>query len=106
MSRQLVSLFVASFLSYAALAADNADPCTRFTWDVSHELAVAKQTPSPVTTAAKPGKDVPRLELDKLYELRLSAQSGVTFALTPGKPTLPDGAQAGLARFHTDKAGR
>src|SRR5262245_14481382 len=106
MPRRLVSLLVAVVLSQAALAADNADPCTRFTWDVSHELAVAKQTPAPVTAAAKAGKDVPVLQLDKLYELKLASQSGVTFALTPGKPTLPDGAQAGLARFHTEKAGR
>jgi len=106
MSRQLVGLFVACLVGQGALAADNIDPCTRFTWNVSHELAVAKQTPSPVAAASQAGKDVPPLQLDKLYELKLSAQNEVSFALPPGKPTLPDGAQAGLARFHTDKAGR
>lgn len=106
MSRYFVGLLVATTLIGPAFGADNADPCARFTWDVSHELAVAKQTPSPLTAASKDGKDVPRLQLDKLYELKLSAQSGVTYALTPGKPTLPDGAQGGLARFHTDKPGR
>jgi hypothetical protein len=105
MSLKLSIVLLACLAGRAALAAD-ADPCTKFTWDVSHELAVAKQTPQAVTAAVKPGTGVPQLQLDKLYELKLGAQSGVTFALTPGKPTLPDGAAAGLARFHTDKAGR
>jgi hypothetical protein len=105
MSLKLPALLVAGLLCHAAMAAD-VDPCTKFTWDVSHELAVMKQTPQPVAAAAKPGKDVPQLQIDKLYEIKLTNQSGVTFVLTPGKPTLPDNAQAGLARFHTDKAGR
>jgi hypothetical protein len=105
MSLQLAGLVIACLVSQAVLAADD-DPCTRFTWDVSHELAVARQTPQAITAAPKPGNSVPQLQLDKLYELKLGAQSGVTFALMPGKPTLPDGSQGGLVRFHTDKAGR
>ena len=105
MSLKLPAILVAGFLSHAALAAD-VDPCTKFAWDVSHELAVMKLTPQPVAAAVKPGKDVPPLQLDKVYEIKLASQAGVTFALTPGKPTLPDNAQAGLARFRTDKAGR
>jgi hypothetical protein len=105
MSLKITALLVAALVSQTALAAD-ADPCTKFTWDVSHELAVMKQTPQPVSAAAKSGKDVPQLQLDKVYELKLANQSGVTFALTPGKPTLPDNAQAGLAHFKTEKAGR
>ena len=105
MSLKIPAVLVAALLSHTALAAD-VDPCTKFTWDVSHELAVMKQTPQPISAAAKPGKDVPQLQLDKVYDFKLMNQSGVTFALTPGKPTLPDNAQAGLAHFKTEKAGR
>lgn len=105
MQNTLPALLIAAVLTQSAVAADT-DPCTRFAWDVSHELAVMKQTPQTITAAGKPGKDVPNLQLDKLYEIKLAGQSGVTFAMTPGKPTLPDNAQAGLAKFHTDKAGR
>ncbi len=105
MSLKLPALLVAGLLSQTAMAADP-DPCTKFAWDVSHELAVIKQTPQPVAAAVKPGKDIPQLQVDKVYEIKLANQAGVTFALTPGKPTLPDNAQAGLASFRTDKAGR
>jgi hypothetical protein len=105
MKSKLPSLLLLGLLTQVAIAAEP-DPCTKFTWDVSHELAVAKQTPQALSAATKPGKEIPQLQLDKLYELKLSAQSGVSFVLTPGKPTLPDGAQAGLVHFHTEKAGR
>jgi hypothetical protein len=105
MRNTLPALLTLALLAPAAWAAD-ADPCTRFAWDVSHELAVMKQTPQAIAAAGKPGKDVPQLQVDKLYEIKLTDQSGVTFVLTPGKPTLPDSAQAGIAKFRTDKAGR
>jgi hypothetical protein len=105
MIRKLLAILVVGWVSQASIAAEP-DPCTRFTWDVSHEITVMKQSPQAVTAAAKPGKDAPTLQIDKLYELKLMAQDGVTFAITPGKPTLPDGAHAGVAHFRTDKAGR
>lgn len=105
MVRALLVMLLVGGASQASIAAEP-DPCTRFTWDVSHELAVMKQSPQLVNAAAKPGKDAPTLQIDKLYDLKLAAQDSVTFAITPGKPTLPDGAHAGVARFRTDKAGR
>ena len=105
MRNTLPAFLIAAVVAQSAVAAD-IDPCTRFTWDVSHEIAVMKQAPQLLTAAGKPGKDVPQLQLDKLYEIKLAGQSTVTFVLTPGKPTLPDNAQAGLTKFHTDKAGR
>ena len=91
-------------MAHTVVAAEP-DPCTRFTWDVSSELAVMKQTPQPLTAALKPG-DLPQLELGKLYDVQLATQSSVAFVVKPAKPTLDDGAQAGLARFHIAKAGR
>lgn len=105
MSAKLSVLLCASLLCQMAMATDE-DPCTRFTWDVTHERAVMKQMPQLITAASKPGQDVPEIKVDQLYEIKLAAQSGVTFALAPGKPTLPDAAQAGLARFRTDAPGR
>ncbi len=89
----------------AATAPAAADPCSTFTWDVSRELAVMKQSPRALTAGDKPGAAVPELQLGQLYEVKLAAQGGVTFAGKPGKPTLGDGTQAGLARVHIDKAG-
>jgi molybdenum ABC transporter molybdate-binding protein len=89
----------------AASAADT-DPCNGFTWDVSRERAVMKQTPRAVAASVKPGADVPQIEPEKLYGVTLAGQSTVTFVATPGKPTLNDGARAGLVRFRVEKAGR
>jgi hypothetical protein len=94
---------VASF-GTPAFAAE-ADGCSHFTWDVTHELAVMKQAASPVAAATKPGSQVPLLEIDKLYELKLSAQSAVSYSASPAKPTLNDSAQGGLVRFRVKKAG-
>jgi len=89
----------------APTVADEADGCTHFSWDVSHELAVMKQTVKPVVAGAKAGADSPVLQLDKPYELKLTSQASVTYPVKPGKPTLNDSAQGGLARFHIAKAG-
>jgi hypothetical protein len=72
---------------------------------VSHELTVMKQTPQVIVAATKPGRQTPLLELDKLYELKLSPQAAITYAAKPAKPTLNDSAQGGLIRFHVEKAG-
>jgi hypothetical protein len=84
----------------------DADPCTRFSWNVAHELAVMKQSPQAVTAGIKPGADVPQIEPEKLYGLKLAPQSEVTFVVKPAKPALDDGSQAGLVRVRVAKAGR
>lgn len=104
MPKNLLAISLLSLMAQVAPAAD-VDPCTRFTWDVSHELAVFKQAPQPVVAATRPSGEIPELALDQLYEVKLTSQSGVTFAITPGKPTLPDGTQAGLVRFKSAAAG-
>jgi hypothetical protein len=98
----LLSLGCAALVTPAF--ADDADGCSHFSWDVSHELKVMKQTAAAVTAATKPGQ-VPLIQIDKLYELKLSPQSAVSYSAQPAKPTLNDSAQGGLVRFHVDKAG-
>jgi hypothetical protein len=88
-----------------AALADEADGCSHFSWDVSHELKVMEQTAAPITAATKPGAQAPLVKIDKLYELKLSPQSAVTYSAKPAKPTLNDSAQGGLVRFHVDQAG-
>ena len=96
-----VSLMV---LCGAAAAADSPDPCTQFSWNVTHELAVFGQTPKAVT-AGKDGASAPVITPDQLYELTLTPQAQVSFAHPPSKRALNDGAYAGLARVHITTAG-
>jgi hypothetical protein len=100
----LVIAAVVTVGARSAIAAE-APGCTHFAWDVSHELAVMKQTPHTLAAATQPGSQTPWLQLDTLYELRLAGQSGVTYAVKPAKLTPPDGARGGLVRFRVDKAG-
>jgi hypothetical protein len=104
----LLSLCVISVVSAASIAptfADETDGCSHFTWDVSHELAVMKQTPKSVTAATQAGAGTPQLQLDTLYDLKLAPQCGVTYSAKPAKPTLNDSAQGGLVRFHIEQPG-
>lgn len=103
MRAALLSLCLVGFAT-AALA-DEAEGCKKFAWDVSHEVAVMKQTPALIAAATRPGSQAPLVKLDEPYELKLSRQSSVTYSAQPMKPTLNDNAQGGLVRFHTGKAG-
>ncbi len=113
MAAKLPAAFAVAILSFSAVAAAQApdaqresiDGCTKFTWNVTHELAVMKLTSRPLTAAARPGATVPTLEIDEPYDVKLTPQSEVAFAAAPGKPQLADGAQAGLIRFRVPKAG-
>lgn len=100
-----LTIAIAALLCNCALAADP-DPCTRFTWDVSHEIAVMKQSPQVLTAAAAPAADLPQLQLDKLYELRLPKQSDVKFVIAPARAAASDDARAGLVQFRSSAAGR
>ena len=65
-----------------------------------------KQTPQVITAAARPGPDVPQLNVGTLYSLKLTDQSQVTFAAGPAKLNGAPRAAAGLVRFRVKKAGR
>jgi hypothetical protein len=82
-----------------------ADPCDGFAWNVSHERAVFA-TPAVAVTAATSAGPAPTLALDKLYDIALTPQGKVNFALAPEKKTLADGAYAGLVTLHIPAAGK
>lgn len=102
---RLLTIAIVALLCNFALAAEP-DPCTRFTWDVSHEAAVLKQSAQVLTAAAAPAADLPQLQLDKLYEVRLSKQSDVKFVIAPARAAASDDARAGLVQFRSGEAGR
>jgi hypothetical protein len=99
------ALLAGLLIAAAPALASETDGCNHFTWDVSHELAVMQQSPQAVTAAIKPGDGAAELQPDRLYELKLAPQGGVTYLLAPGKPTLDDSAQGGLVRFRVPTAG-
>lgn len=91
-------------LMLCAISQAEPDACGQFAWNVSHELALF----GGASTAATAGKDAgtaPQIATDQLYELTLSPQAGVSFAHTPSKKALNDGAYAGLARVRIPAAG-
>jgi hypothetical protein len=97
-------LAAAWILLAGPVAADDADGCTKFSWDVSHELAVMKQ-PAQGVTAALGTTDVPALQTEHLYEVKLSPQGTVSYLLPPDKAARDDSAQGGLVQFRVPTAG-
>jgi hypothetical protein len=110
MSRRISRMWsVAAILTgvfWEVAAAADVDPCTRFKWDVSHEVAVMRATPQALGAAVKPGAAVPLIKLNTPYALKLSDETAVTFVTRPEKSRRSAGTTAGLVRFHTDKGGR
>src|ERR1700733_16055204 len=90
--------------SPATLAAQTQD-CTHFTWNVAHELAVMQKSPQMLAAGTKPDAQAPQVELDRLYELRLSAQGAVSYTLAPARATVPDDARGGVVRLRVARAG-
>ena len=104
--RTLMLALCSALLVGAACAAPTpaADPCSGFKWDVDKERALF----SGQSTTLAAGKDIaaaPVVGADRLYQLQLTPQTDVTFALPPGKKMLTDGAYAGLAKLNLDVAG-
>jgi hypothetical protein len=88
--------------SSAALAAD---PCEGFTWNVAHERALFAGAPMAVSAATAAGP-APSLAVDKLYEITLTPQDKVSFAMAPAKKALADGAFAGMVTLHIPTPGK
>ena len=73
------------------------DPCTAFTWDVTHERTLFRQEAQNLA-AGNAAAAAPTLATDRLYQLQLRAQTEVAFATQPGKKMPDEGkTYAGLA---------
>lgn len=90
-------MILATALAAAAPALAD-DACVDFKWDVSAERALFAGPATPVAAAAD-SKSAPTLLLNHLYELKLSKQEQVSFAVTPGKKSPREGSHGGLAAF-------
>jgi hypothetical protein len=89
----------------AAVAPALADEaCVDFKWDVSPERALFAG-PATAVAAAADAKSAPVLLLNHLYELKLSKQEQVSFAVTPGKKSPREGSYGGLVAFKIPASG-
>jgi hypothetical protein len=84
---------VAALASGIVIPAFAADPCTGFKWDVSKEHTLFGG-PAATLTAGKDAASAPAIDVDRLYELKLTPQDQTAFVLPPGKKMLTDGAYA------------
>jgi molybdate transport system substrate-binding protein len=89
-----------------ATGALKTDACSGFTWDISRVRAVLSETAQPLIAAVRPDKDLPQIEPERPYEVKLADQNGVTFVVKPGKAASADDPHAGLVRFRVERAGR
>jgi hypothetical protein len=105
MRRSRLSPWIASALLCAlAASARAAAPCGVSGWNLTHEQALFAGTPT-VVRAGKNLASAPTLATERLYRLTLTPEQKVTFAATPGKRMLTDGAYAGITRFKVPSAG-
>jgi hypothetical protein len=80
------------------------DGCASFKWDIHREHALFTGPATPQTAAAG-ATGAPSLALDRLYEITLTPQDGVTYPVPPGKKMLTDGAFGGTVAFSVPSAG-
>ena len=93
-----------ALLGTGAVANAAEDPCTGFKWNVTEERAVFSQKAQP-SAAGHDLASAPSIKPKTLYDLSLSAQDSVKFAVPPGKKMLADGAFGGLVHFRVPRAG-
>jgi hypothetical protein len=85
------------------IAAQAQDACTDFKWDVSRERALFAGPPT-VMVAGTDVKSAPIVLPNRLYQLTLAPQKGVTFSVSQGKKASDD-AHAGLAVLRINAEG-
>jgi hypothetical protein len=90
------TILATAFAAVAPVLAD--ESCVDFKWDVSQERALFEGSATTVAAAADP-KSAPVLLLNHLYELKLSKQEQMSFAVAPGKKSPREGSYGGLVTF-------
>jgi hypothetical protein len=98
-------VLLALWLPALCAAADAADPCTQFSWDVHRERALFASSPQALATGTEAAQ-APPLAPERLYELALHPQASVQFASPPEKQRPAAAPQAGLASLTLESAGR
>jgi hypothetical protein len=80
------------------------ESCVDFKWDVAQERTLFAGSATALAAAAD-SKSAPALLLNHLYELKLSKQEQVSFAVTPGKKSPREGSYGGLVAFKIPASG-
>jgi hypothetical protein len=101
--KSLLPMLALITVAHSAAAADQ-DPCTAFSWNVSHERELFAASARTGTTGANQAL-APLLDPEHLYELRLNPLEQVQFVAPPGKSKGGNGPYAGLARFQVAQTG-
>jgi hypothetical protein len=104
MLRNLCGSIVLATAFAASAPALSDEPCVDFKWDVSQERALFAGSATPLAAAAD-AKSGPVLLLNHLYELKLSKQEQVSFAVTPGKKSPREGSYGGVVSFKIPASG-
>jgi len=99
----ICSFVLAAALSAAAPALAD-ESCVDFKWDASQERMLFAGSATALAAAAD-SKSAPALLLNHLYELKLSKQEQVSFAVTPGKKSPREGSYGGLVSFKIPASG-
>ena len=94
----LGSVLFAILWGAAAAPAFADDACVDFKWDVSQERALFAGSATSLAAGAD-AKSPPAIQPNQLYELKLSVQEHVSFAVTPGKKSPREGSHGGLVAF-------
>ncbi|HEY2463422.1 MAG TPA: hypothetical protein VGI32_05145 [Steroidobacteraceae bacterium] len=96
-------MLLATALAAAAPALAD-ESCVDFKWDVAQERALFAGSATPLAAATDP-KSAPALLLKHLYELKLTKQEQVSFAVTPGKKSPRAESYGGLVTFKIPASG-
>lgn len=88
----------------AAAPALGEESCVDFKWDVSQERGLFEGSPTPLAAGANP-KSAPVLQLNHLYELRLTKQEQVSFAVAPAKRSPRADSYGGVVAFSIPASG-
>ena len=96
------ALWAALAVMFTTGAWSQQDPCTTFTWDISHERALFTGPALSITAGTK-ATNAPAIATDRLIDLQLQPREHLSFALPPGKPRPGD--FAGLVRLQVDPGG-
>ncbi len=102
--RNAFALFLALGFASAAQPLHADDACIDFKWDVSKERALFAGTATALKSARE-SASAPVIVPNRLYQLHLTPQDQVTFAVNPGKKTAAEPTFAGLATLKVAAAG-
>ncbi len=101
--RYLASALLAAALAPAAFAAAGR-VCPAYPWNVSREVALFAGAPTTVHAGVNSSRPL-AIGTDRLYAIRLAPESGVRFALPPGRRRPAPGDEAGILALSVPAAG-